>query len=344
MKIAPKITKETVVGVLYGGLSNEREVSLRSGKNCYNALLRLGYKNTVLIDVSENLTEDLKENAVEIAFLCLHGKYGEDGTVQGLLELMKLPYTGSGVLSSALAMNKPLTKRVLSAQGLPFPTSYVIEEHESDNFDQFIKTLPAPPVMVKPLNEGSSVGVFKIEEASELAGCVKDTLREFGGAIVEGFVSGQEITIGVLEESHVSAGAGIGSHSHSNGSAVLAHTGTQLVALPILELRPKSKAGFYDYEAKYTKGMTEFVLPAEISEARTAEAQELAKKTFRALNCSGYARVDMIAGHDGKLYILEVNTLPGMTDTSDLPAMAEVAGISYDQLVERILLSAGLDK
>ncbi|MBA4076866.1 MAG: hypothetical protein C0508_17635, partial [Cyanobacteria bacterium PR.023] len=191
---------------------------------------------------------------------------------------------------------------------------------------------------------GSSVGVFKIEEASELAGCVKDTLREFGGAIVEGFVSGQEITIGVLEESHVSASAGIGSHSHSNGSAVLAHTGTQLVALPILELRPKSKAGFYDYEAKYTKGMTEFVLPAELSEARTAEAQELAKKTFRALNCSGYARVDMIAGHDGKLYILEVNTLPGMTDTSDLPAMAEVAGISYDQLVERILLSAGLDK
>ena len=244
MKIAPKITKETVVGVLYGGLSNEREVPLRSGKNCYNALLRLGYKNTVLIDVSENLTEDLKENAVEIAFLCLHGKYGEDGTVQGLLELMKLPYTGSGVLSSALAMNKPLTKRVLSAQGLPFPTSYVIEEHESDNFDQFIKTLPAPPVMVKPLNEGSSVGVFKIEEASELAGCVKDTLREFGGAIVEGFVSGQEITIGVLEESHVSASAGIGSHSPSKGSAVLAHTGTQLVALPILELRPKGKAGF----------------------------------------------------------------------------------------------------
>jgi len=344
VKIAPKMTKETVVGVLYGGLSNEREVSLRSGKNCYNALLRLGYKNTVLIDVSENLTEDLKEKAVEIAFLCLHGKYGEDGTVQGLLELMKLPYTGSGVLSSALALNKPLTKRVLSAQGLPFPTSYVIEEHESDNFEQFIKTLPAPPVMVKPLNEGSSVGVFKIEEVSELAGCVKATLREFGGAIVEGFVSGQEITIGILEESHVSASARSGSHSHSNGSAILAHTGTQLIALPILELRPKSKAGFCDYEAKYTKGMIEFVLPAEISEARTAEAQELAKKTFRALNCSGYARVDMIAGHDGKLYILEVNTLPGMTDTSDLPAMAEVAGISYDQLVERILLSAGLDK
>lgn len=343
MKTAPKITKQTVVGVLYGGMSNEREVSLRSGKNCYNALLRLGYENTVLIDVGENLTTDLREHGVEIAFLCLHGKYGEDGTVQGLLELMKVPYTGSGVLSSALAMNKPLTKRVLSAQGLPFPKSFVIEDHESDNFEQFVKTLPAPPVMVKPLNEGSSVGVFKIEEKSELSDCVKQVLREYGGAIVEGFVAGQEITIGVLEESHGTAG-GAPSHGHANGTAVLAQSGTQLVALPILELRPKSKAGFYDYEAKYTAGMTEFVLPAELSEGRTKEAQELAKKTFRALNCSGYARVDMIAGHDGQLYILEVNTLPGMTDTSDLPAMAEVAGISYDQLVDRILLSAGLDK
>lgn len=341
-----RITKETVVGVLYGGLSNEREVSLRSGKNCYNALLRLGYKNTVLIDVSENLTDDLKEQAVEVAFLCLHGKYGEDGTVQGLLELMKIPYTGSGVLSSALAMNKPLTKRVLTAQGLPFPKSFVIEEHESDTFEEFVKTLPPPPVMVKPLNEGSSVGVFKIEDASELSACVKNTLREFGGAIVEGFVSGQEITIGVLEEGSGASAKGAGSLSNgaANGTAVLAQAGTTLVALPILELRPKSKAGFYDYEAKYTAGMTDFILPAELNETRTREAQELAKKTFRALNCSGYARVDMIAGHDGKLYILEVNTLPGMTDTSDLPAMAEVAGISYDQLVERILQSSGLDK
>jgi D-alanine-D-alanine ligase len=346
----PKITKETKIGVLYGGLSNEREVSLRSGKNCYNALLRLGYENTVLIDVGDNISEDLKDNAIQVAFLCLHGRYGEDGTVQGLLELMKIPYTGSGVLASALAMNKPLTKRVLSAQDLPYPKSYVIEEHELDQFDQFVKTLPAPPVMVKPLNEGSSVGVYKIDDASELTDCVKKTIKEFGGAIVEGFVSGQEITIGVLEkEAHSQSSCS--SHKSSSGASSSASGGAatkercgSLVALPILELRPKSKAGFYDYEAKYTKGMTEFVLPAELSDERTKEAQELARRTFRALNCSGYARVDMIAGFDGKLYILEVNTLPGMTDTSDLPAMAEVAGISYDQLVERILMSAGIDK
>lgn len=336
----PKITKQTKIGVLYGGLSNEREVSLRSGKNCYNALLRLGYDNTVLIDVGENISEDLNANNIEVAFLCLHGRYGEDGTVQGLLELKKIPYTGSGVLASALAMNKPLTKRVLSSQALPYPRSFVLEEHELDSFDQFIKTLPPPPVMVKPLNEGSSVGVYKIDDAAELADCVKKTIREFGGAIVESFVAGQEITIGVLENESESEG-------HSCGSGTKTATKERcgsLIALPILELRPKSKAGFYDYEAKYTKGMTDFVLPAELNDERTKEAQDLARKTFRALNCSGYARVDMIAGYDGRLYILEVNTLPGMTDTSDLPAMAEVAGISYDKLVERILFSAGIDK
>lgn len=333
-----KITRETKIGVLYGGLSNEREVSLRSGKNCYNALLRLGYEKTVLIDVGENICEDLKHNGIEIAFLCLHGRYGEDGTVQGLLELMKIPYTGSGVLASALAMNKPLTKRVLSAQDLPYPKSYILEEHQLDEFDQFIKSVPAPPLMVKPLNEGSSVGVYKIDDAGELSDCVKKTIQEFGGAIVESFVAGQEITVGVLE---------VEPKPEAPLKSVACATKercSSLVALPILELRPKSKAGFYDYEAKYTKGMTEFVLPAELSDERTKEAQELARKTFRALNCSGYARVDMIAGYDGKLYILEVNTLPGMTDTSDLPAMAEVAGISYDQLVERILFSAGCDK
>ena len=318
-------------------MSNEREVSLRSGKNCFNALKRLGYENTVLIDVSENLVNDIKLNQVEIAFLCLHGRYGEDGTVQGLLELLKVPYTGSGVLSSALSMNKPLTKKVLQAQDLPFPRSYVIQENDGQDLGEFLKSLPKPPVMVKPLNEGSSVGVHKIDEADKLAGCVEATLKEFGGAIVENYVSGQEITIGVLEVDTAKA------NGNGNGNGKSSHK-VELVALPILELIPKSKAGFYDYEAKYTKGMTEFVLPAKLSEERTKEAQELAKKTFRALNCSGYARVDMIAGTDGKTYILEVNTLPGMTDTSDLPAMAEVAGISYDALVEKILVSAGLDK
>lgn len=347
MKPAMKITKDSKIGVLYGGLSNEREVSLRSGANCFNALKRLGYDKTILIDVGDNIANDLKDNKIEIAFLCLHGRYGEDGTVQGLLELLKIPYTGSGVLASALSMNKPLTKRVLSSQGLPFPQSYIIQENDGQSLDAFLKTLPKPTVMVKPLNEGSSVGVYKIDEESKLADCVKSVLNEFGGAIVESYVCGQEITIGVLEgHSDYKAAVNGAANGSANGSGKGAATleKVEMVALPILELIPKSKAGFYDYEAKYTKGLTEFVLPANLNETRTKEAQELAKRTFRALNCSGYARVDMIAGHDGKTYILEVNTLPGMTDTSDLPAMAEVAGISYDALVERILFSSGLDK
>jgi len=339
VKTALKLGKETKIGVLYGGLSNEREVSLRSGQNCFNALVRLGYKNAKLIDVGETLAEDLKANDIEVAFLSLHGRYGEDGTVQGLLELLKVPYTGSGVLSSALAMNKPLTKRVLYAQGLPYPQSFIITDFELGDMDKFLSTLPPPPVMIKPLNEGSSVGVHKVEDGAQIGALVRETVEKYGGAIVEKYIKGQEITVGVLEEAVHKNGKENGHAAHYAGA-----NHTELKALPILELRPKSKAGFYDYEAKYTKGMTDFVLPAELSEQTTANAKDLAKKTFRALNCSGYSRVDMMVDKDGGLYILEVNTLPGMTDTSDLPAMAEVEGISYDQLVETILFSAGLNK
>lgn len=326
MKPAEGINKETKIGVLYGGLSNEREVSLRSGKNCHAALLRLGYKNAELIDVDKNLANVLQQRQIEVAFLALHGKWGEDGTVQGLMELLGIPYTGTGVLGSALCMSKPLTKRVLKAEDLPYAPTLILERASDAEVGNFVKSIPWLPVMVKPLSEGSSVGVQKVEDAAALATIVKETYTTYGGAIVERYVTGQEITVGVLEQpQHLK-------------------NGKDLEALPILELRPKSKAGFYDYEAKYTKGMTEFVLPAELSPEVTKHAQEIAMRTFRALNCSGYARVDMMVDKEGNPHVLEVNTLPGMTDTSDLPAMAEVAGISYDQLVERILLSSGLDK
>lgn len=326
MKPAEGINKDSKIGVLYGGLSNEREVSLRSGANCHAALLRLGYKNAELIDVDKNLSNNLQQKKVEVAFLALHGKWGEDGTVQGLLELLGVPYTGTGVLGSALCMSKPLTKRVLKAEDLPYAPTLILERGTEKEVGTFSQSIPWLPVMVKPLAEGSSVGVQKVEDAASLATIVKDTYTTYGGVIVERYVTGQEITVGVLEQpQHLK-------------------NGKDLEALPILELRPKSKAGFYDYEAKYTKGMTEFVLPAELSPEVTKKAQEIAVRTFRALNCSGYARVDMMVDREGNPHVLEVNTLPGMTDTSDLPAMAEVAGISYDQLVERILLSSGLDK
>lgn len=326
MKQAEQINKQTRIGVLCGGLSNEREVSLRSGKNCLAALQRLGYVNAQHIDVGTDLVFELKDKKIEIAFLALHGKYGEDGTVQGLLELMQIPYTGSGVLASALAMSKPVTKQVLKASNIPSAETIVIDHHEAKNFRQIAGDISWLPVMVKPLAEGSSVGVSKVDDKSTLVATVEQTITTYGGAIVEKYISGQEITIGVLEE--------IGPTKNGKGTW----------ALPILELRPKSKAGFYDYEAKYTKGMTDFILPAELSPEVTKVAQDVAIKTFRAMQCCGYARVDMIVDGNGQPHVLEVNTLPGMTDTSDLPAMAEVAGISYDALVERILFSSGLDK
>ena len=326
MKQAEQINKQTRVGVLCGGLSNEREVSLRSGKNCLAALQRLGYVNAQHIDVGTDLVFELKEKKIEIAFLALHGKYGEDGTVQGLLELMQIPYTGSGVLASAVAMSKPITKQVLLASKIPTADTIVIDHHDAKNCRQIVSDISWLPVMVKPLAEGSSVGVSKVEDRSTLAATVEQTVTTYGGAIVEKYVAGQEITVGVLEDVR----------SGNNGKSTW--------ALPILELRPKSKAGFYDYEAKYTKGMTDFILPAELSPEVTKNAQDVAIKTFRAMQCCGYARVDMIVDASGQPHVLEVNTLPGMTDTSDLPAMAEVAGISYDALVERILFSSGLDK
>ena len=320
------INKNSKVAVLCGGLSNEREVSLRSGNNCLAALKRLGYENAELIDVGKNLSEILLKKGTEFAFMALHGRYGEDGAVQGMLELLGVPYTGSGVLASALAMSKPLTKKLLSANQIPYAPTIVITERERAQIDSILASVDWLPAMVKPLNEGSSVGVLKVEKKEDIKARVLETLDEYGGVLLEKFIKGQEITVGVLEE------------------PPQRRNGKDIWALPILELRPKSKAGFYDYEAKYTKGMTEFILPAELSPELTKKCQELAVHTFRALNCSGYARVDMMVSEDGQPYILEVNTLPGMTDTSDLPAMAQEAGITYDQLVERILFSSGLNK
>jgi D-alanine-D-alanine ligase len=326
MKQPFSVTKNSRIGVLCGGWSNEREVSLRSGRNCLAALKRLGYENAMEIDIDQNIASTLKEKQIECAFLALHGKPGEDGTVQGLLELMQVPYTGSGVLASALAMSKPLTKQILLANEIPSAETVIIDEHEAKNFKEITSRIKWSPAMVKPLAEGSSVGVSKVDDLAGLVATVEETITKFGGAIVEQYIKGQEITVGVLEESG----------PHKNGKGIW--------ALPILELRPKSKAGFYDFEAKYTKGMTEFILPAEISPEATKTAHAVAIKTFKAMQCSGYARVDMIVDAQGHPHVLEVNTLPGMTDLSDLPAMAEVAGIKYDQLVERILFSCGLDK
>lgn len=306
------ISKDAKIGVLCGGMSSEREVSLRSGKNCYEALLRLGYKNAQLIDVTPNIMNDLK--GIEIAFNILHGKYGEDGCIQGILEILKIPYTGCGVMASAICMNKEYTKKMLKTAGLPLIKSVYLLENEDPV--QKVKELNYP-LMIKPVSEGSSCGMSKVNNESELTEAIK-TARKFNSNIlIEEYLVGTAATVGVLEKDG------------------------KLFATEILEIRPKNE--WYDYEAKYTKGMTEFVLPAELSPEMTAKVKEYAIKAFEVCGCSGVSRVDFHIVNNIP-YILEVNTNPGMTDTSDLPAQAAVCGISYDKLVDMILQSAGLNK
>ena len=306
------IQKETKIAVLCGGMSSEAEVSRRSGKNCYEALLRLGYKNAKLVEVTENIAKDLE--GFDIAYNALHGKYGEDGCIQGLLELMKIPYTGCGVMSSAVCMNKEYTKKVLSSAGLPLIKSVLVSK--GDNLYEKVKPLKYP-MMVKPVSEGSSLGMAKVANADELVKAVFEASKYKQDIMIEEYLEGVSTTVGILEKDD------------------------KLVATEILEFRTHTE--WYDYEAKYTKGMTEFIIPAELSEEMTQKVKDISIQAFKVCGCSGVSRVDFLITEDTP-YILEVNTSPGMTDTSDLPAQAAAMGISYDELVEIILQSAGLNK
>ena len=293
-------------------MSSEREVSLRSGKNVYEALLRLGYKNAQIVDVNENVSNELKN--YDYAYNTLHGKYGEDGCIQGLLEILKVPYTGCGVMSSAVCMNKEYTKKIMSTAGITLISSVYLLKGE----DPIKKVMDLHyPLMIKPVSEGSSFGMSKVNGESELVQAVEEARKYNSEVLIEEYLTGVSATVGVLEK---------------DGKPF---------ATAILELRPKNE--WYDYEAKYTKGMTEFILPAELSEDMTRKVKETAVKAFEVCGCSGVSRVDFLITNDTP-YVLEVNTNPGMTDTSDLPAQAAVDGITYDMLVEMVLKSAGLNK
>ncbi len=320
------IQKDSKIAVLCGGMSSEREISLRSGKNCLAALHRLGYKNAEIVDVSENIMNDLK--GFEFAYNTLHGKYGEDGCIQGILEILKIPYTGCGVMSSAICMNKEYTKKVLQTAGLPLIKSVYLLSDE-DPVEK-VKELNYP-LMVKPVSEGSSFGMAKVNCDGELVEAVENARKYNANILIEEYLVGTCATVGVLEGVNEDTSP----HPSPQGEGVFTF------ATEILELRPKNE--WYDYECKYTKGMTEFVLPAELSQEMTAKVKDYAKKAFKACGCSGVSRVDFHIVGDVP-YILEVNTNPGMTDTSDLPAQAKVCGIDYDNLVLMILNSVGLNK
>ncbi len=308
------IKKTTKIAVLCGGFSSEREVSLRSGQNCLEALHRLGYQQAVLMEMTRSVALDLHHQGIELVFLALHGRYGEDGCIQGLLEIMGIPYTGNRLTASAIAMDKELTKKVLQSAGLPVIPSVTVKQNGTFQGDKAALAALKFPVMVKPVLEGSSVGMSKVDERERLDEAVK-IAATFGDRImVEEFVPGKAITVGVF------------------------HHGGKPVVTPILELR--TKTAWYDWKAKYTEGMTEFILPADIPENVTQAIQETTLQAHQAIGCYGLSRVDFVVDEQNRFYLLEVNTIPGMTNLSDLPAQAKCMGVDYDTLVECILETA----
>ena len=313
-KIKKVFDTNTKIAVLCGGPSSEAEVSRRSGKNVFNALKNLGYKNTELVEVDENIAQILKNKNIEVVYNAMHGKYGEDGCIQGMLEVMQIPYTGCGVMASAVCMNKEYTKNILKGANIPLIKSVLIRKDE--DYKEKIKDLKYP-FMLKPVSEGSSIGMYKVNNEEEMQECFAKSAECGQDIMVEEYLNGKSLTVGVLED--------------TDG----------LFATEILEFRTKTE--WYDYEAKYTAGLTEFILPAQLTPEMTKKVKQIAINAFNACDCRGVSRVDFLVA-EGIPYVLEINTSPGMTDLSDLPAQAKAMGIDYDSLVQIILNGASLNK
>ena len=294
------------VAVLFGGKSAEREVSLKSGGMVLAALKKKGV-DAHAFDPAEKSLESLAKEKFDRVFIALHGRFGEDGTLQGVLEWLRIPYTGSGVLASALAMDKLRTKRIWSAEGLP-TAPYAVLTREM-NLKVVARKL-GTPLFVKPANEGSSVGMSKVKRPADLEEAFALAVNYDPVVIAEKFIDGPELTIGILGEQ----------------------------ALPIIRIETPRE--FYDYEAKYIANDTRYLIPAGLSEKKEHEVRELCLDAFRALGCRGWGRVDLMLDRAGKPYLLEVNTAPGMTDHSLVPMAARAVGLSYEDLCIRILEGA----
>jgi D-alanine-D-alanine ligase len=294
------------IAVLMGGVSAEREISLRSGRAVYQALLRRGYR-AVAIDAAADVAKALQARQIQMVFLALHGRGGEDGSMQGLLEVLHLPYTGSGIRASAVAMHKAMTKTLLAAHGIPVPPGVTVPASRP------LAACPTTakfPLVIKPVSEGSTIGVSIVRRASEWQPALRRAYAYDCEALAERYIPGRELTVSVLDGE----------------------------ALPAVEIRPKR--GFYDFTAKYTKGQSKYLCPAPLSPAIARRVKALSVRTYRILGCDGAARVDFRLTPAGRPYVLEVNTIPGMTETSLLPMAAAKAGLEYEQLTERILGSA----
>ena len=300
----PLTTKRTAV--LMGGLSAEREISLRSGRSVWAALIRRGY-DAIPLEVDASVVARLREVRAQIAFIALHGPGGEDGTIQGMLEVLRMPYTGSGVQACAVAMDKAMTKSLLEHDGLPVPRGFVRTLRVRRN------PLPSGfkfPLIVKPVSQGSTLGITVIRKTRDLRAALGAAFAYGPAALIEEYIDGRELTVGILSDR----------------------------PLPIVEVVPKS--GFYNFEAKYTPGASTYQVPARLSSRLTKQLQALALDVHRRLGCRGATRVDFRLDKKGRPFILEINTVPGMTETSLLPMAAKAARLSYEDMVEAILTSA----
>ncbi|MDO8812479.1 MAG: D-alanine--D-alanine ligase [Gallionella sp.] len=298
------------VAVLFGGKSAEREVSLKSGAAVLAALQRSGVDAHAFDPAVQNL-QAIADEGYDRVFIALHGRFGEDGTVQGALELLGIPYTGSGVLASALGMDKWRTKMVWQAAQLPVPSYMLLDEHS--DWAGVAQKLGLP-LFVKPANEGSSVGISKVKAVGDLHKAYREAARHDKLVIAESFVGGGEYTVAILGEQ----------------------------ALPVIKIEPASE--FYDYEAKYLRDDTLYLCPSGLSAEKEAEMQGIAKQAFSLVGGQGWGRVDFLMSESGQPFLLEVNTSPGMTDHSLVPKAARQAGISFEQLVVKVLELAGVNK
>lgn len=296
------------VALLMGGTSAEREVSLNTGAQVAAALETAGHTVERIDTADLGFIDVLRARPFDVVFICLHGRKGEDGTIQGLLEVLGLPYVGSGVLASALAMDKVASKHIFVAAGLLTPAYVTLHEKPADIAP--IVEMFGPKLVVKPASEGSSVGMSIVHGPEELAPAIDLAFRHDSTVLVEQFVPGVEVTVGVLGNE-------------------------QLEVLPTLEIVPEHE--FYDYESKYVPGMSSHIIPARISDELQAECQRIALEAHRAVGCRGMSRSDTIVTAEGEVYLLELNTIPGMTSTSLLPDSARAAGIEFPQLCDRLV-------
>jgi D-alanine-D-alanine ligase len=308
--------EKLTLALLSGGISSEREVSLNSGEQVYEALDKDKY-DIRRYDPKTDLPRLIQDAAqIDAALIILHGPYGEDGTVQGLLELLHIPYQGSGVLGSSLAMNKAAAKQMYEKAGIPVPPYVVYDRNDTVDGDACAKKLGLP-LVVKPVVGGSSVGMSIIRSVADLPDALEKAFEWDSAVMIEAYIDGTELTGGVIGNS-------------------------ELEAFPIIEIIPDKEHDFFDYEAKYTAGITREICPARIDEDLTLQAQTLAKKSHQALFCRGYSRTDLIL-KGRELYVLETNTIPGMTATSLLPQAGQAAGYTFTRLLDR-LIELGMEK